>query len=154
MTLLAGMGFAVLVALTTSGCRDSGKGQSHGPDGGPDGGADAVPGDTADAPAGDSRDAAAAGAPDGTADAARDVAQTPDGSDARPAGCPTGCPEGSVCVIPFHVGGESSGECRAIPPACRPEAGAVDGGTCNQCVGFTVCGGAFGCLAGGYFCGI
>ncbi|HXU80591.1 MAG TPA: hypothetical protein VN914_04300, partial [Polyangia bacterium] len=75
-------------------------------------------------------------------------------------GCPKACPAGQVCAILDYFSGGRTGSCVASPAQCRPEAGAPDAGalSCNQCVGFTVCRGAFGCLTppGGalYTCGI
>jgi hypothetical protein len=160
MTVRSWMG-PLLVALTAFGC-DSGKGQSTGADGGPDAAADGAPADkaTADVAPADKATADVALADKAADMAAGDAADGPgsdtaptDGGDARPAGCPGGCPAGSVCVIPLFFRGEYWGECTAIPAVCRPEAGG-DVGSCNQCVGGMVCHGAYGCLAGGYNCGI
>jgi hypothetical protein len=74
-------------------------------------------------------------------------------------GCAAACQANEVCLLTRFGGGvEPRGGCAAVPANCRAEAGVPDGGTtCNQCVGFTLCQGAFGCLGTTtptYHCGI
>lgn len=73
-------------------------------------------------------------------------------------GCPAGCPAGQICVIPGYFRGDNRGGCAAPPPQCPRDGGSPDAGAgCDQCVGFAVCRGAFGCLTAPtvtYTCGI
>jgi hypothetical protein len=72
--------------------------------------------------------------------------------------CPASCPKDGICVIVAFGTPRQSATCGPAPLFCRPEAGAPDGGAvCNQCIGFTLCQGAYGCLGTSppsYYCGI
>jgi hypothetical protein len=83
----------------------------------------------------------------------------PDGpaDSSAPLGCAASCLGDGVCVVARDGSGRMQATCAPLPPSCRREAGAPDAGTaCDQCVGLTVCQGAFGCLGlttPTYYCG-